>query len=163
MNWSGFAAVGAVSIAAAMTPGCATITASKTELVAINSHPDGAQVRVDGMPRGFTPMTVEVEKKRPPKIQLSMPGYQPGECRLRTYVGAGYAIADVAMCAVLFPLGCASFIDANGAWNELEATTCNVGLQPTDFVPTLPPQAAAPERSGTVHPQRAPAVPSRVH
>ena len=149
MNWSGLAAAGAVSFMAATASGCATITASKTELVAVNSHPEGAEVRVDGMPRGYTPMTIEVEKKRPPKIQVALPGYRPDECKLRTFAGAGYVVADVALCAVGFPLGCASFIDAGGAWNELESTTCNVGLQPASNA-LFPQQAPAPQPSAAL-------------
>ena len=162
MNWSGFAVVGTVSIMAAMASGCATITASKTELVAVNSHPEGAEVRVDGMPRGYTPMTIEVEKKRPPKIQLSMPGYRPDECKLKTFAGAGYVVADVALCAVGFPLGCAAFIDAGGAWNELESTTCNVGLQPAG-PQSLPPHAASPQPSAAWQLPTAPGSASGVH
>lgn len=138
MNWSSFAVLGAASIVAAVTSGCATITASRTEQLSINSYPEGAEVRVDGMPQGHTPTTIEVEKKRPPKIQVSMPGYRSEECRVRTGPATAYVAADAALCVLFFPLGCISFIDAGGAWNQFESTSCNVGLRPVN-----PPQTAA--------------------
>jgi PEGA domain len=142
------AALAAVSIVTAVSTGCATITAPRTERVAVHSYPEGAEVRVVGVPQGNTPTSVEVEKRFPPTIQVSMTGYQPEECRLRTSPGTFYVVADVALCLVLFPFGCISFIDASGAWNELVSTTCNVSLKPRpDFAQIDPQRTGAPQQT----------------
>lgn len=120
-------------VAASLVTGCATITGGKTDYFTVSSNPPGAEVKVDGLVLGRTPTTVELDKKRAPGVEVSLPGYFPQTCRPRYAPGTGYVIADSLMCLLLFPFGCIAFIDAGGAWNELESASCNVQLQPGGY------------------------------
>lgn len=112
--------------------GCATLFNPKTDFVEVDSLPAGAHVLVDGTPVGQTPTRVEVELKAPPRlIQLQLQGFAPQSCQVKTTVAIGYAAADAALCLVTL-VGCVSFIDAVGAWNQLETSRCNVTLVPVD-------------------------------
>jgi len=136
------------------TTGCATLTGSSTEMLSVVSNPAGAEVRVNGMPTGRTPTQVEVDKKRTPTIEVLMPGYAPATCPVRMRPGTGYVVADTALCIFLFPVGCISFLDGSGAWNELENGVCSVNLQPPMMPATIvypqpavyPPQYPAPQQ-----------------
>ena len=119
----------------------------KTDFLNVMSNPPGAQVSVDGAPVGVTPMKVEVELKKPPKsIDVALQGFAPQSCRVKTSVGIGYAAADAALC-VFTLVGCVAFIDAMGAWNQLENDTCTVNLQPDQggYPPQGYPQAYPPQ------------------
>lgn len=120
-------------LVASLATGCATITGGKTDYFNVNSNPPGAEVKVDGLVLGRTPTTVELDKKRAPGVEVSLPGYFPQTCRPRYAPGTGYVIADALMCLLLFPIGCIAFIDAGGAWNELENPSCTVQLQPGGY------------------------------
>ncbi|MBX7098789.1 MAG: PEGA domain-containing protein [Myxococcaceae bacterium] len=111
--------------------GCATLTAPKSLWLTVESEPAGAEIRVDGVPAGTTPATVELRKSREtPLVQLAMPGRAPATCPVRTSAGGGYVVADTLMCVFLFPFGCVALIDANGAWNELVHERCALVLSP---------------------------------
>jgi len=45
--------------------------------LAIESEPPGAEVHVDGVPRGRTPVTVRVAPRTPHRIELRKPGFAP--------------------------------------------------------------------------------------
>lgn len=122
----------AVSLVAS---GCASLTGTRTDPYMIYSTPPGATVAVNGVPIGTTPVTVMVEKQRAPQVALSMPGYAPQSCFPRLSPGTGYVVADSLLCLFLFPIGCIAFIDAAGAWNELEVNSCNVYFQPQQGMP----------------------------
>lgn len=127
-----------------LASGCATITASRTEPYMIYSTPPGATVAVNGVPIGTTPVTVMVSKERAPQISLNYPGYAPQSCWPRLSPATGYIVADLLLCLFVPPLlGCISFIDAGGAWNELEVNHCSVYFAPQPGAPydtaPLPP------------------------
>lgn len=128
--------------ALALTTGCATLTGVPVDTLSINSTPPGAEVRIDGMASGRTPTNIDFDKKRLPRIEVNMPGFQPHTCRPRVTAGTFYVVSDVLLCLLLFPIGCISFIDAGGAWNELESPYCNATFQPAQ---SYPPQAYPPQ------------------
>jgi hypothetical protein len=137
----------ALSLAAS---GCASLTGTRTEPYMIYSTPQGATVMVNGVPIGTTPVTVMVDKQRAPQVALSMPGYPPQSCYPRLSPGTGYVVADSLLCLFLFPIGCIAFIDAGGAWNELEVNSCSVYFQPQQGAPyeAPPPPPAYPPPPG---------------
>lgn len=110
--------------------GCATLMSSKTASYSIDSSPSGAEVRVAGQSVGRTPMTVQIDKSKLPDIEVGIPGFGSQKCRPTTSVGVGYVVADVALCLVFTGIGCVSIIDAFGAWDELDETSCRVTLSP---------------------------------
>jgi hypothetical protein len=99
--------------------GCATLTGSRIDYLRVESVPPGANVSVDGIGGGRTPAVVEVDKRRPPLVEVSVPGQPPVLCSTAMSAAPGYVAADVILCVLLFPIGCVSFVDAAGAWNEL--------------------------------------------
>ena len=56
--------------------GCATIMSGKTQPLTFNSSPEGADVYVNGMKVGTTPITVEVRRKEGTVITLKKDGFQ---------------------------------------------------------------------------------------
>jgi len=132
------------------TTGCATITASRTDPYMIYSTPPGATVSVNGVPVGTTPVTIMVDKvKQAPAVSLAFPGYQPQSCWPRLSPAGGYIAADVILCIIFPIIGCVSFIDAVGNWNELEVNSCSVYFAPQqggayDAPPPPPPGGDVP-------------------
>jgi len=122
-----FGRVGFLAVALAVTTGCATLVGSKMESLNVVSYPPGAEVRVNGATRGVTPIVVDFDRKHAPTVEVG--GVQ--SCRLGMSAGTGYVVADVVLAVLLFPIGCLSFIDADGAWNTLDFDTCTVNLQST--------------------------------
>lgn len=138
-----------VLAAAALATGCASITASSSEALQVVSDPPGAYVRVNGQIVGQTPTAVEVPRRSEPAVEVFAGGRQSQFCPVGHVAGGGYIAADVVLCLIFFPVGCLSFIDADGAWNTLSAPYCSVSLPPAgqSFPPAAPyppPQQAYP-------------------
>lgn len=109
---------------------CAALTGSATDALRVTASPRSAQVRIDDEMVGSAPTTVQVPKRRQSSVEVSAPGYQTAACSTRMSASGGYVAADIALCVLLFPIGCISFVDAAGAWNELESAHCHVTLAP---------------------------------
>lgn len=62
--------------------GCASIIHGTTQQIGISSSPTGAQVVVDGMQRGVTPVVADLKRKDSHVIRVSMDGFQPFEMAL---------------------------------------------------------------------------------
>lgn len=148
-----FARLTLMLLGAFVATGCASITASRTDMLSVNSNITGADVMVDGVRVAQAPAQIELDKKRPASVYVTAPGRTSHQCQTRMSAGGGYIVADVVLCILLFPLGCISFIDAGGAWNELEQPSCNAmlspmeGRQPNTFGPEgrpLPPPPPPP-------------------
>jgi len=132
---------------AAVSTGCASITAPRNDYLRVVSQPPGASVRVNGIGGGYTPAVVEVDKQHPPVVDVSVPGQPPFICSTRMSAATGYVVADILLCVFLFPFGCVSFIDASGAWNELDHPFCAVTFAPGTKPPAPPhPPPTAPGR-----------------
>lgn len=56
---------------------CATIVSSSDQDIRVISDPEGASVKVDGMPRGRTPLILDLERKRRHDIKIEKEGYEP--------------------------------------------------------------------------------------
>ena len=144
--------------AALASSGCAALTASRTETLNVTSEPPGAEIRVNGAPAGHAPSLVEIERARPPVVQVALPGYTPQTCDTRMAPGTGYLVSDALLCIFLFPIGCIAFIDAGGAWNTLQQPGCYARLVPENGAPVQgfpvgpeqgypPPQSYPPAQS----------------
>ncbi|MGC4121832.1 MAG: hypothetical protein QM765_46090 [Myxococcales bacterium] len=118
---------------------CATLTAPRTEYLQVQSEPPGASVRVNGIGGGCTPAAVQVDKHRPPIVQVSMAGQASAYCSTEMSAAPRYVVADVILCVLLFPIGCISFMDAGGAWDELNQPVCIVRFAPGTQPPAAPP------------------------
>lgn len=107
---------------------CASLTASSMDHLRVNASPEQATVRVNGVERGQAPMEVEVSKRGHTFVDVTAPGHHTSPCSTEMSANGGYIAADIALCLLLFPIGCISFIDADGAWNQLESPQCDVVL-----------------------------------
>ena len=56
--------------------GCAGIFSGEKQMLTVKSNPDGANVSLNGMPIGQTPLTTMVEKKKDMLIVLKKDGYK---------------------------------------------------------------------------------------
>jgi hypothetical protein len=63
----------------AFTAGCATIMNGSRQNVALSSSPTGAQVTVNGVTLGTTPMVTGLKRRDTQLIRISMEGYEPFE------------------------------------------------------------------------------------
>lgn len=63
---------------------CATIFSGTTDDVTFESEPEGATVYIDGVQRGRTPTTIEVNRDTSqPRVRLELDGYQTEQFRLQ--------------------------------------------------------------------------------
>ncbi len=61
---------------------CATIMHGTSQQIGVSSSPTGAQVTVDGMQHGVTPVVVDLKRNDRHTIRVAMAGYQPFEMDL---------------------------------------------------------------------------------
>lgn len=69
-----------------MTTGCATILDGSNQPVTFNSSPNGAQILVNGMQMGVTPLTTQVKRSKTAMILVKKEGYQEQQLTLQTKV-----------------------------------------------------------------------------
>lgn len=104
--------------------GCATIFKGTSEEVQFNSDPQRAEVYVDGVKMGQTPLTLKLESKKTYVIELRAEGFEPQTQTITNSVGAGWIVLDIL--AGLIPV----IIDAaTGAWYHLSTKNVNMVLR----------------------------------
>ena len=104
--------------------GCGTLFIPSTKDVTIQSNPIEADVIIDGVPHGTTPVTVELDNKKSHTIVISKQGYDSVSCVLTAKVKGSIVVLDVL--GGLIPI----VIDAaTGGWKALDKTSCTVQLR----------------------------------
>jgi uncharacterized protein YceK len=83
-DWRGLRWIAALVLLAQLLllAGCASIMHGTTQQVAVSSSPTGAQVTVDAMERGVTPVIADLKRKDNHVVRVTMDGYQPFEMAL---------------------------------------------------------------------------------
>ena len=78
-----------ILIIAILSGGCATIFNKSDQDIAFSSNPPGATVRVNGIAKGKTPVTIPIPRSTSkPTILFELAGYEPAEVTLaRTMSG----------------------------------------------------------------------------
>ncbi|GHG90925.1 PEGA domain-containing protein [Comamonas sp. JC664] len=122
--------------------GCATVLASKTQPLPLSSAPDQADVYIDGVKRGTTPLTLELDPRRSYTIVFKKEGLEDKVFEVRNKVNAGWVVLDI-----LFGLVPAIVDAGTGAWHELEADAVRVSWLPPEEAPA--PTAVNCNLSGT--------------
>lgn len=120
--------------------GCATLFTGAVKTVAITSHPEGAEVLVDGQTRGFTPMALQYSgMTKDVRMTLRKPGYRDHHFA---------ATRNLETTAIL---NCGSVICwgvdiLNGAMWRFDPTEIMVNLQPdgSQLAPGVPPPPPPP-------------------
>jgi hypothetical protein len=86
--------------------GCGSIIRTSMQDLPISSNPSGAEVKIDGMSRGRTPVTVSVRRKdQHHYIEITKDGYHPYEMYMTRKTSGGYVICDM-----LWDLGLISYL-----------------------------------------------------
>lgn len=102
---------------------CATIFSGSSDEVTILSSPDDADVYINGMRYGSTPMIVSLAKGNTYYVELRKEGYDSRKVIITSEVGIGWVVLDVI--AGLVPL----VIDiATDAWSELTPDLISIQL-----------------------------------
>ncbi len=103
--------------------GCATLFAPKTHPLAVSSEPHGAEVYVNGLKMGTTPVKLSLKADKSYNIEFRKEGYESVTRVVNTKVGAGWVVLDAISGFV--PV----IIDAaTGSWNKLDQDAVNAAL-----------------------------------
>lgn len=95
--------------------GCATIFKGANAKVDMRSSPVQAEVYVNGVRMGRTPLQLNLAVKKSYAIEFRAEGYQPRVYHINNRVGAGWVILDVLL--GLVPV----IVDAaTGSWYQLD-------------------------------------------
>ncbi len=117
-------AMGLVASIVYSVGGCATIFKGNHDMVDFSSDPAGAEVYVNGAPRGTTPINLKLESKRTYTIEFKKDGFETRTYTITNHVGAGWVILDVLAGLV------GVIVDAStGAWYELDQDAVNAILE----------------------------------
>ena len=124
MRWTYLALIaGCLSL----TTGCGAIFTGTKEQVRINSSPQGAAVKVDGVNRGQTPTEVTLNSDQSHTIQVEKEGYAASTRRITSSLGAGWLVLDIL--GGFWPI----VIDAaTGGWHTLERDIITVNLSKSE-------------------------------
>jgi len=108
---------------AAALAGCATLFNQDTKAIAFTSVPIEAEVWIDGVQRGVTPLTLDLDNHTSHTVTFRKQGHRDVVCNLTTTTGALRIVLDVL--GGLVPV----IVDAaTGAWKSVEQDSCNVTL-----------------------------------
>ena len=92
------------SICALLSPlliiSCGSIVNGSKQSVGFSSSPDGATVSIDGMPRGRTPITIELERDEDHTVRITLPGYYPYSATL-THSVSGWVWGNLLMGGII--------------------------------------------------------------
>jgi hypothetical protein len=104
--------------------GCAAIFKGANEDVTVESSPSGAEVKVNGQPKGTTPVTLSLESKETYDFTISKKGYEDRHISIGHNLGAGWVVLDVLL--GLIPV----VVDAvTGAWYKLDQNSISIDLE----------------------------------
>lgn len=108
------------------TSSCGLLFLSSEKDITLTTSPDAAEVWVQGVRMGTTPMQIELDNRSSHIITFKKEGYEDISCQLNATVHGGIVVLDVL--AGLVPV----IIDAaTGGWKRIPEDTC---------VATLPPE-----------------------
>ena len=106
--------------------GCATLLADKVKAVPIQTTPTGADVYIDGIKRGRTPLTLQLDPRRSYTLVFKGEGLEDQVFDVRNEVGVGWVVLDVILG------GLPAIIDAQtGAWHSFVPESVQVPLRPS--------------------------------
>ncbi len=105
--------------------GCASVMHGATQQIGIFSAPTGAQVKIDGVPHGDTPLHANLKRKTEHVVSISMEGYEPYEALIKKRL-AGWTWGNI-----LLGGGIGLIIDLiTGSTGELYPENIHAELKP---------------------------------
>src|SRR5678815_3859157 len=120
-----------------LVTGCATLFSGGPQAVTFTSNPPGAQVLIDGVPIGATPMTGMLDRTTfgTHYTTLRYPGFEPQRFLLEKSLN-GVAILNLSS-------GCFWLTDAlTGAMIEYSPNAYHLELRPAGMPPAIQPPSA---------------------
>ncbi|HVY48426.1 MAG TPA: PEGA domain-containing protein [Minicystis sp.] len=133
-----------VALATVYLSGCASVIRGTHADVPINARPSKAEVWVDGVQQGQTPLKVSMEVNSAHTVVVRAPGYKDQTIRTDRYVSGGYVALDILL--GLLP----AIVDAaTGAWYAIGPTPINVMLTPEGGSAPVATATAAPQSQPT--------------
>ncbi|HOV94009.1 MAG TPA: PEGA domain-containing protein [Spirochaetales bacterium] len=104
--------------------GCATIIKGDKEPVYLSSKPDSAEVYVNGVFAGITPIRLNLTSKGTYTIEFRKEGYRSKVVQIDNQIGAGWIVLDALV--GLVPI----LVDAiTGSWYDLTTNNVNAVLE----------------------------------
>lgn len=107
-----------------MLSNCATIFKGEYRDVRLHSEPEGAQVYVNGVFQGRTPVKLDLRPDQSYTIEFRRDGFKTEVRHIKNQIGWGWVVLDV-ICGVVPVL-----VDAlTGAWYDLDQRYVNAILE----------------------------------
>lgn len=120
-----------IGLALLVCSGCASVFHGHRDTILVDSMPQGAQVVVDGIPVGRTPVEAHVDSREGHTLLFRLVGHEDQLVTVRSETLVGFVIADI-----ILTLGIGVAIDAgNGSL---------YGVAPRNVTATLAPTAPRP-------------------
>jgi hypothetical protein len=120
--------VSAVLFTLGIITGCATLFAPKTFPLSIISEPAEADVLVNGLKMGVTPLELNLKADKTYTIEFIKEGFQSITRVVNTKVGAGWIVLDILGGAI--PI----IIDAaTGAWYQFDQDSVDAVLEKQNY------------------------------
>jgi len=94
---------------------CALVFKGTKEEVSFRSDPQRAEVYVNGIRMGETPLTLKLVTKQTYAIEFKIEGYKPKSFQINNKVGAGWVVLDIVLGLVPVVVDAAT-----GAWYSLD-------------------------------------------
>lgn len=119
---------GTLLAGALLLPACGVLFNSGPAKVTFTSSPDGAEVWINGMRHGITPVVVDLAKDREYTVVFKKPGHKDVVTTITKKVSPGILILDVLAIPWLVPI----VVDAaTGSWFVLSTSSVHGSLDPT--------------------------------
>ena len=110
------------AVASLALAGCGTLFTPAVKNVPLSSNPQEAEVYVDGVLHGETPLTLELSNRESHTIEFRKDGHGSVVCQLNARVNKGILVLDL---FGFVPL----IVDAaTGGWRTLDEDSCTVSL-----------------------------------
>ena len=94
---------------------CALVFKGTKQEVSFRSDPQRAEVYVNGIRMGETPLTLRLVTKQTYAIEFKIEGYKPKSFQINNKVGAGWVVLDIVLGLVPVVVDAAT-----GAWYSLD-------------------------------------------
>jgi hypothetical protein len=110
---------------ASLSTSCASIISGRTQLISVNSNVEGAQVLLNAVPIGKTPLTTQLKRGEEGTLRVMAPGYAPYTFALSMKINGVFWV-NILVGGVFG----SSTDDSTGAMYEYEPSTFFAALQP---------------------------------
>ncbi len=112
---------------------CALLFKGTKQEVSFRSDPQRAEVHVNGILMGETPLTLKLVTKKTYAIEFKIDGYKPKSVQINNKVGAGWVVLDIVLGLVPVVIDAAT-----GAWYSLDQKNIDAVLEKQQKEPIDP-------------------------